>query len=201
MARSKCQTTVRLFLKLLLFVGIIQENLGVPTPISQESSPVPPFELEISSPVPFTTRKPEISIPETNKITFSPPVNGETPMPPLRPPQLPKVTDHIAKDLPDDDVEGNYDDDYIETDVQTVRTTPTSMEQQDGPVVPPTTITFSNVAAAGILGDTSANVDGGGGGGTSIIFNDATPPYAAVDDKYGKKCLIELVKSNNYGKM
>lgn len=56
-------------------------------------------------------------------------------------------------------------------------TTPTSMEQQDGPVMPPaTTITFKNVAAVSILDDGDSEHDN----------RKATPPIDAVDEKYGK---------------
>uniref|UniRef100_A0A1I8NIX6 Fibronectin type-III domain-containing protein n=1 Tax=Musca domestica TaxID=7370 RepID=A0A1I8NIX6_MUSDO len=190
MARNKCQNTLRLFLKLFLFVGIIQENLGGPMNASgSTTTTLPTFEVELSSPVPFTTRKPEISIQATdnkdklgqatsnlNDTPASNAVTTSTPQP------VASDTGDTSKDLNSEDT--NYDDgDYIETDLKPERTTPTSMEQQDGPAIPPTTITFSNVAAAGILGDSSAD-GGGGGGSSSISINDATPPYAAVDDKY-----------------
>ncbi|XP_058981493.1 tyrosine-protein phosphatase 99A isoform X2 [Musca domestica] len=190
MARNKCQITLRLFLKLFLFVGIIQENLGGPMNASgSTTTTLPTFEVELSSPVPFTTRKPEISIQATdnkdklghatsnlNDTPASNAVTTSTPQP------VASDTGDTSKDLNSEDT--NYDDgDYIETDLKPERTTPTSMEQQDGPAIPPTTITFSNVAAAGILGDSSAD-GGGGGGSSSISINDATPPYAAVDDKY-----------------
>ncbi|XP_073818850.1 protein tyrosine phosphatase 99A isoform X3 [Musca autumnalis] len=188
MARTKCQNTLRLFLKLFLFVGIIQENLGGPTTTaSTTTAKLPTFEVEISSPVPFATRKPEISIPasENNEKI----VEGTPPIQPsndgsnnaVNSTPQPQIVDTNSKDLKHEDtLNANYDEgDYIETDLKTEHTTPTSMEQQDGPAIPPTTITFSNVAAAGILGDSSAD-----GGGSSITINDATPPYAAVDSKY-----------------
>ncbi|XP_075150681.1 protein tyrosine phosphatase 99A isoform X1 [Haematobia irritans] len=197
MARSKCQNTLRLFLKLFLFVGIIQENLGASMANASDTlaTPVPPFEVELSSPVPFTTRKPEISIQTSDNQDKA--ADQQTPMVKVNSSTPPvaviagagesTVKDYDAnKDLNNEDLMNtSYDDDYIETDIKPERTTPTSMEQQDGPAIPPTTITFSNVAAAGILGDNGMNSDNGGGGnGTPITINDATPPYAAVDDKY-----------------
>ncbi|XP_059218632.1 tyrosine-protein phosphatase 99A isoform X2 [Stomoxys calcitrans] len=196
MARSKCQNTARFFLKLFLFVGIIQENLGGPMATASAAGatvppPVPPFEVELSSPVPFTTRKPEISIEASDnkdKTAESPnTTNNSTPALEQASPVDPTSKDYETnKDLNNEDpMNTNYYDDISETDIKAERTTPTSMEQQDGPAIPPTTITFSNVAAAGILGDTSSNMEAGGGGnGTPITINDATPPYAAVDDKY-----------------
>jgi len=54
-------------------------------------------------------------------------------------------------------------------------TAPTSIEQQDQPpAIPATTLAFSNAVA--VAGDTMDSTLGG----------DATPPYAAVDDNYGK---------------
>lgn len=200
MARTKCQNTVRLFLKLFLFVAIIQENLGGPmaTATATGDTSVPPFEVELSSPVPFTTRKPEISNKEAEQNKDNERANADSSqssnavnssssaLPPA--PIPPKGFEAAnSKDLNNEDLMNtNYDDDYIETDLKPEHTTPTSMEQQDGPIIPSTTITFRNVAAAGILGDSNSNIDGVGGNGTPITINDATPPYAAVDEKYGK---------------
>lgn len=211
MARTKCQNTVRLFLKLFLFVAIIQENLGGPmaTATASGDTSVPPFEVELSSPVPFTTRKPEISNKEAEQnkdnaaanadsSQSSNAVNSSSALPPA--PIPPKGFEAAnSKDLNNEYLMNtNYDDDYLETDLKPERTTPTSMEQQDGPIIPSTTITFRNVAAAGILGDSNSNIDGVGGNGTPITINDATPPYAAVDEKYGKNSTdISCTKGDN----
>ncbi|XP_046806684.1 tyrosine-protein phosphatase 99A-like isoform X2 [Lucilia cuprina] len=222
MSRSKYHTMLlRLLYKLLIFVAIIQQNYGNPTASNMPSLP-PPFEMELSSPVPFTTRKPEIltSDQENDK-------NIEILAAPLEEKNSSSTTTTTLKTIEtnlkdlnnlkeepiiikdnnnnpinnnDDDKNNNNNnadnnssyDDYIETDLNVEKTTPTSMEQQDDPVIPPTTITFSNVAAAGILGNSNSNIDGvvmGGsdgnnGAGTVVNYNDATPPYAAVDNKY-----------------
>lgn len=206
---------LRLVYKLLIFVAIIQQNYGNPT---ATNTPLmhPPFEMELSSPVPFTTRKPEISneqMDEKNIELLEAASINATNSSTLK--TLETFTKDVKENANSNDdhyniKSNNADDssyeDYLESDIKVVKTTPTSMEQQDDPVIPPTTITFSNVAAAGILGNSNSNIDGvvlGNGGdgsneaGSVANFNDATPPYAAVDDKYGKikqnqSCIIRI---------
>lgn len=205
MARLKYHNTVRLLLKLLLFTAIIQQNYGNPAPTVTPLPPQLPFEMELSSPVPFSTRKPEISSKtdfdaveaDTTRSSSSSSSSTST---------TSKTIDTNLKDLNvetlnnnnhnNDNNDNNSDyDDYLETDLKIEKTTPTSMEQQDDPVIPPTTITFSNVAAAGILGNSNSNIDGvvNGGGSNSGTnsFNDDPPPYDAVDEKYGKVLLSD----------
>ncbi|XP_034663249.1 tyrosine-protein phosphatase 99A isoform X6 [Drosophila subobscura] len=58
-------------------------------------------------------------------------------------------------------------------------TAPTSIEQQDQPPeVPATTLSFANAVPG------PAPVAGEMGNGSGFGFNDATPPYAAVDESY-----------------
>lgn len=202
MARSKYQTTVRLLFKLLLVIAIIKQNYGNLTPTTTLP---PPFELELSSPVPFSTRKQEISAKtdfENVKADAAPAISSSSPSTTT---STFKPIETNFKDLNEeilninnndneneninnnnDNDDNSYDDDYMDTDLKFVKTTPTSREQQDDPVIPPTTITFSNVAAAGILGNSNSNIDGVLNGHGSVSFNDDLPPYDAVDETYGK---------------
>lgn len=240
MSRTKIQhTLLRLLYKLLIFGAIIQQNYGNPT-ASNMPTITPPFEVDLSSPVPFTTRKPEISITEdtdfnnknnndndkTIEILDASATLKESSSTTLKPQIETNLNDfknlkelnlnnnnsNISQNTNNNNNndnsnnnaannDNNYDDeggddDYLETDLKVEKTTQTSMEQQDDPVIPPTTITFSNVAAAGILGNSNSNIDGvvmgnsgsdnGNGNSNGVNYNDAMPPYAAVDTKYGK---------------
>ena len=246
MARSKQQqvTFIRLLFKLLIFVAIIQQNYGhAMNPIATAAAAAVAdavdsfaYEIELSSPVPFTTRKTEISAktiienlnPSAQDIAKAEENSSISSLAGTSSTTF-KTLETNLKDLineesltnnnnahnndnnnnnnnNDNDNDNNSYDDYLETDLKLEKTTPTSMEQQDDPVIPPTTITFSNVAAAGILGDSNSNIDsvvtGGSGNGNANDgsdnfasgplnnFNDATPPYAAVDEKYGKLAVI-----------
>ncbi|XP_052836207.1 tyrosine-protein phosphatase 99A isoform X5 [Drosophila gunungcola] len=67
-------------------------------------------------------------------------------------------------------------------EAQPLSTAATSIEQQDQPPdVPATTLAFANAFPVPVAGE-MANGNGNGVGGGS--YNDATPPYAAVDDNY-----------------
>lgn len=231
MAHTKQQQVafVRLIFKLLIFVAIIQQNYGhMTSPLTTVAAVAVDkvaFQIELSSPVPFTTHKPEISaksvieslIPQTHQDTAkgedksssssnSLSTSGSSSST-LKTIETNLKNLNYDESLPsignnNDENNNNSYDDYIETEFKMEKTTPTSMEQQDDPVIPPTTITFSNVAAAGILSDSNSNMDstitrsagyGNANEGSENFpsdsinnFNDATPPYAAVDEKYGK---------------
>uniref|UniRef100_A0A1A9UVI7 Uncharacterized protein n=1 Tax=Glossina austeni TaxID=7395 RepID=A0A1A9UVI7_GLOAU len=211
MAHIKLNLTIRaLPLKLLLILGIIYGILAKPTVVT-------PLKTDISSPVPFITQTlPEIS---TRKIDENTLTMLATIATNLRENDYVdnvgimdgkhkdkdrdkdvEFNDFIISEEPDrnmnNDAKGNNnnDNDYVETVVKYVDiTTPTSMEQQDGPIVPPTTITFTNVASASIWGESSG---GGLAFDAGVIFNGATPPYAAVDDNYGYRifALVQQIK-------
>ncbi|XP_017100957.2 tyrosine-protein phosphatase 99A isoform X3 [Drosophila bipectinata] len=64
-------------------------------------------------------------------------------------------------------------------------TSATSIEQQDQPPdVPATTLAFANAVPVPVAGEMGNGNGNGVGGGNGMGFNDATPPYAAVDDNY-----------------
>ncbi|XP_017142303.1 tyrosine-protein phosphatase 99A isoform X3 [Drosophila miranda] len=67
----------------------------------------------------------------------------------------------------------------LHPDEQQQPTAPTSIEQQDQPPeVPATTLSFANAVPGPVP------VAGEMGNGSGFGFNDATPPYAAVDESY-----------------
>ncbi|CAD6992562.1 unnamed protein product [Ceratitis capitata] len=95
-------------------------------------------------------------------------------------------------------------DETDETDLQlnvAAPTPPASVEQQDQPLVPPTTLSFANIAPADgrdgdlFKGGSIAGFELGEGdeARTATTTGDATPPYAAVDEKYGKYMQIFVV--------
>uniref|UniRef100_A0A1A9ZZ84 Uncharacterized protein n=1 Tax=Glossina pallidipes TaxID=7398 RepID=A0A1A9ZZ84_GLOPL len=205
MAHIKLNPTIRVLpLKLLLILGIIYGILAKPTVVTL-------LKTDISSPVPFVTQTlPEISTRKIDENTLTMLAIKTTIATNLRENDYVdnvgimegkhkdkdrdkdvEFNDFIISEQPDRNVNSdakgsnNNDNDYVETVVKYVDiTTPTSMEQQDGPIVPPTTITFTNIASASIWGESSG---GGLAFDAGVIFNGATPPYAAVDDNYGKK--------------
>ncbi|KAI9584988.1 hypothetical protein GQX74_006883 [Glossina fuscipes] len=202
MAHIRLNLTIRVLpLKLLLILGIIYGILAKPTVVTL-------LKTDISSPVPFITQTlPDISTRKIDENTL--PMLATTIATNLRENDYVdnigitdgkhkdkdkdkdvEFNDFIISERPDTNIHNdaakgnnNNDNDYVETVVKYVDiTTPTSMEQQDGPIVPPTTITFSNIASASVWGESSG---GGLAFDAGVIFNGATPPYAAVDDNYG----------------
>lgn len=194
---------LRLLLNLLLFAAIIAEHRGAAAAgvaIDPELSSPSPFTIAPTAPL-STPTTPD-SVPNASvagvKITYN---DGSTTT-------ASNVLDVNAYEVNGVSMDTNNvlaavaDDDSgaVETDYHlpaAAPTSPASVEQQDQPLVPPTTLSFANIAPASGL-DSDLYSGGGGSGSiagselgeadgrTATTSGDATPPYAAVDEKYGK---------------
>uniref|UniRef100_A0A0K8UA23 Tyrosine-protein phosphatase 99A n=1 Tax=Bactrocera latifrons TaxID=174628 RepID=A0A0K8UA23_BACLA len=212
MPRPRYAPRLRLLLNLLLFTAIIAEHRGA-------SAAGIAIDPELSSPSPFT-------IAPTAALPTATPTSAPTT--PNAVPNASVVDSKLAYDDGSTTTVSNIlevnayavngvgldaknvlpavaddDSETVETDFRlpaAAPTSPASVEQQDQPLVPPTTLSFANIApASGLDSDLYSGSAGGGGGGggsiagfefgdgdgkTATTSGDATPPYAAVDEKY-----------------
>lgn len=220
MPRPRYAARIRLLLNLLLFAAIIAEHRGA-------AATGVVIDPELSSPSPFTTA-PTASLP-TAEPSPAPTTPNSVPKASVADSKLAyddgstttasnvldvnayavngigMDTKNVLAAVADDDSE------TVETDYQlpvAAPTPPASVEQQDQPLVPPTTLSFANIAPASGLDSDLYNSGGGGGGSitgfefgegdgkTATTSGDATPPYAAVDEKYGKYANLNAKLSN-----
>ncbi|XP_067618842.1 tyrosine-protein phosphatase 99A isoform X2 [Eurosta solidaginis] len=205
MPRLRFVMHLRLLLNLLLFAAIIGEHRGATADIF--------IDPELSSPSPFTiastaatsTTPTAIGAEKADDVSNNDFIGISSSAPPMGSNALDvnayeingvsvnnkSIVDSTASS----DASGaSTDGKPIQTDYQlpvVAPTAPASVEQQDQPLVPPTTLSFANIAPAGGRGGDSFNGGSMGGyemseavGGTATTADDGTPPYAAVDDKY-----------------
>ncbi|XP_053947120.1 tyrosine-protein phosphatase 99A isoform X2 [Anastrepha ludens] len=197
---------LRLLLNLLLFAAIIDEHRG-------GAAAVVVIDPELSSPSPFTIAPTASTPTPTPTPKYTATVAGESNDDDSSSSSSSSASGSVtpasnALDMNAYAVNGvSVDnnnmaaavagaDETVETEgdyqlAAAAPTSPASVEQQDQPRVPPTTLSFANIApASGVGGDlfSGGSISGfetrGGDGETATTAGDATPPYAAVDEKY-----------------
>jgi len=171
MPRPQHHALLRAMLKLLLFASIAEHcATALPTNSSKTPSSPSPFT---APPVLTTTSSPVVIIANSSDRNLADLVNPEA-----------ETTGSGWETL---ETEFNPATTAAGTTTQKpakepLTTAATSIEQQDQPPdVPATTLAFANAFPVPVAGE-MGNGNGGGGGS----YSDATPPYAAVDDNYGK---------------
>ncbi|XP_020811954.1 tyrosine-protein phosphatase 99A isoform X2 [Drosophila serrata] len=183
MPRNQLHALLRALLKLLLFISIA-EHCATALPTTSQSSPAP-FTAPPSSPgIIATSTSSERNLADlvnpnnnnnnninnnNNPETETTGSGWETLETELGSPGTTmKSSTSTGKDA--------------EKEPNLMSTSATSIEQQDQPPeVPATTLAFANAVPVPVAGEMG---NGNGNGGSGMAFNDATPPYAAVDDNY-----------------
>ncbi|XP_017484305.1 PREDICTED: tyrosine-protein phosphatase 99A-like, partial [Rhagoletis zephyria] len=211
MPRPRSAARLRLLLNLLLFAAIISEHRSVAAGIAidPELSSPSPFTIAstASTPIPTPTSKYSATVAsERDNDSFSSisssssgsDSGGRIITPASYALDLNAyAVNGVSMDSNDvpTAVAGVGATDETDIDYQlhaVVPTSPASVEQQDQPLVPPTTLSFANIAPASGMGGgelfSGGSISGfdlgEGDGETATTASDATPPYAAVDDKY-----------------
>uniref|UniRef100_A0A6P4EHP8 Tyrosine-protein phosphatase 99A-like n=1 Tax=Drosophila rhopaloa TaxID=1041015 RepID=A0A6P4EHP8_DRORH len=171
MPRPQHHALLRALLKLLLFASIA-EHCATALPTNSSKSPSSPSPFTAAPPL-TTTASSVVIIASSSDRNLADLVNPEA-----------ETTGSGWETLETDFNPGTT----VETTTQKpvkepLSTAATSIEQQDQPPdVPSTTLAFANafpVPVAGEMGNGNVHILSGS-------YNDATPPYAAVDDNYGK---------------
>ncbi|XP_017131246.1 tyrosine-protein phosphatase 99A isoform X4 [Drosophila elegans] len=177
MPRPQHHALLRAMLKLFLFASIAEHcATALPTNSSKSTSSPSPFTAP-PSPSPLTTTASTSSSPVaiTSDRNLADLVNPEA-----------ETTgsgwETLETDFNPGTTAGTTTQRPAVKEPQPLSTAATSIEQQDQPPdVPATTLAFANAFPVPVAGE-MANGNGNGVGGGS--YNDATPPYAAVDDNY-----------------
>ncbi|XP_026831985.1 tyrosine-protein phosphatase 99A isoform X3 [Drosophila erecta] len=176
MPRPQHHALLRAMLKLLLFASIA-EHCATALPTNSSNSPSSPSPFTAASPAPTTASSPSPS------SSSSPAVINDS------------SSDRNLADLVNPEAETTGSGwETLETEFNlattvgsstqksakapVLGTAATSIEQQDQPPdVPATTLAFANAFPVPVAGEMGNGMSGGN-------YNDATPPYAAVDDNY-----------------
>nr|XP_017023737.1 tyrosine-protein phosphatase 99A isoform X3 [Drosophila kikkawai]XP_017023738.1 tyrosine-protein phosphatase 99A isoform X3 [Drosophila kikkawai] len=176
MPRNQLHALLRALLKLLLFVSIA-EHCATALPTTSQSSPAP-FTAPPSPPAIIVTSPSSdrnladlvnSNINNNNPETETTGSGWETLETELGSPGTTMKSSTSTGKM-------------AEKEPSLMSTSATSIEQQDQPPeVPATTLAFANAVPVPVAGEMG---NGNGNGGSGMAFNDATPPYAAVDDNY-----------------
>lgn len=180
MPRNQLHALVRALLKLLLFVSIA-EHCATALPTTSQSSPAP-----FTAPPPPTIAATiqNASSPSSDR-SLADLVNSNNNNPEAETTGSGWETLETDLGSPGTTMKSSTSTGKdAEKEPSPMSTSATSIEQQDQPPeVPATTLAFANAVPVPVAGEMG---NGNGNGGSGMAFNDATPPYAAVDDNYGK---------------